>query len=165
MDVLLVRHAKAVDGLGLLDDHRPLTARGRRDALALGKLLRHAEARPDVIVTSPLVRAVETAELVAVGLKHEGALEVAPELRYDHRAQSVVDDVLLPRAQHGFVAVVGHEPQLGNLLRLLLRTDAPSPRKAAAIRLTWDRPDEAATFEWVCTPDLVAPSKHLADVG
>ena len=166
MDVLLIRHAKALDKERPLDDaHRSLTARGRRDALEVGRALADAGVKLDALVTSPLVRAVETAELVAVGLGFDEALEVAPELATGRHPQSVVEEVLLPRADLDAVALVGHEPQLGALLAALLHAPAPGLAKAAAVRLAWDGPEEPARFKWVVRPGMGKPSKELDDVG
>jgi phosphohistidine phosphatase len=166
MDLLLIRHAKALDKDAPIDDgHRPLTAKGRRDALEVGKLLRDAEVGLDAIVSSPLVRAVETAELVAVGLGFEAAIEVAPELATGRHPQAVVEEVILPRADLGWVALVGHEPQLGALLGALLRAPAPGLAKAAAVRLSWEGPETPAKFKWVIRPGMGKPSKDLDDVG
>jgi phosphohistidine phosphatase len=166
MDLLIIRHAKAVDGEEMLDALRPLTARGRRDALRVGKALRHAGVQLDAIITSPLVRAVETAELVAVGIHFDDGLVVQPELALGHSVQALVEHVIAPRRSLKAIALVGHEPQLGYLLRGLLRSDAvPSPRKATATRLTWDAADAPAQFQWVYHPDLDAPSTKLADIG
>ena len=164
MDILLVRHAKATEKGGMADPYRPLTAKGRRDALVLGDLLRAADVKLDAIITSPLVRAVETASLVAVGLHYTEGLDVEPELSPTHPAEAVLEEVLLPRADLGSLAIVGHEPQLGLLLRLLLKGYAPSLRKAVAVRVRWDGPDTAGKFEWVLHPDLKAPSKNLEDI-
>src|SRR5262245_26615970 len=82
MEIFLIRHAQAVDkGAPVEDGHRPLTRRGRRDARKLGKVLLKKGVGLQAIVTSPLVRAVETAELVAVSLEFDDELDVAPELR------------------------------------------------------------------------------------
>lgn len=166
MDVYIIRHAQALDRSAPIDDgHRPLTARGRKDAHRLGRLLRKEEVTLDAIVTSPLVRAVETAELVAVGLEFEGALEVAPELGPGRDPLDVVREVLLPRADLEAVAVVGHEPQLGALLGLLRHADEQvAPAKATVVRLKWPGPDEPAKVKWVLRADLKEPSKALADV-
>ncbi|MSP59082.1 MAG: phosphohistidine phosphatase SixA [Myxococcales bacterium] len=166
MNVFVIRHARAIDPDRSLDDgHRPLTARGRRDALAVGRALREAGVKLDALVTSPLVRAVETAELIAVGLDFDGALEVAPELATGRHPQVVVEEILLPRADLGAVAVVGHEPQLGALIGALLRGPVPSPAKGAAVRLAWDGPGQPARFKWVIRPGFEKPSKEIADIG
>ena len=164
MNILLVRHAKATEKGGMADPYRPLTSRGRRDALTVGKMLRAADLHLDAIVTSPLVRAVETASLVAVGLDWEEGLEVEPELSPSHPAEAVLEEVLQPRIELGGLAIVGHEPQLGLLLRLLLKGYAPSLRKAAAVLVRWEGPESAGKFEWVIHPDLEKPSKNLEDV-
>lgn len=166
MDVFLIRHAEALDRAAPIDDaHRPLTAHGRRDARKLGKALRKAGVELDAIVTSPLVRAVETAELVAVGLDFDPPLEVAAELGPARDPAKVVKEVLLPRGDLRAVAVVGHQPQLGALLALLLGGAAPPPAKASAIRLRWDGPEAPARFKWVLHAGSDEPSKDLAEVA
>lgn len=166
MDLFLIRHAKAIDKDAPIDDGmRPLTARGRRDALEVGRALRAADVELDAIVSSPLVRAVETAELLAVGLDFDQALDIAPELATGRHPQAVVEEVVLPRADLSSVALVGHEPQLGELLRALLRSPSPGLAKAAAVRLVFDGPDAPARFKWVIRPGMNRPSKDLDDVG
>jgi phosphohistidine phosphatase len=166
MNLLIIRHAKAVEKDAPANDaHRPLTGRGRRDAHEIGRLLRDAEVKLDALVTSPLVRAVETATLVAVGLEFDEGLDVAPELATGRHPQAVVEEVLLPRAALDEVAIVGHEPQLSALLGALLRAPIPSVAKAAAVRVAWDGPDSPARFKWVVRPGMKKPSKDLADVG
>ena len=119
----------------------------------------------DAILTSPLVRAVETAELVAVGLGFEGGLEVAPELALGRSAHTLVEEVILPRADLRAIALVGHEPQLGLLLGSLLGRSNYGLAKAAAVRLVFDGLDEPARFKWVVRPGMSKPSRELADVG
>jgi phosphohistidine phosphatase len=166
MDLLVIRHAQALDRDEPIDDaHRPLTARGRRDAEAVGRALREAGVKLDALVTSPLVRAVETAELVAVGLGFEGALEVAAELGTGRHPQAVVEEVLMPRGDLATVALVGHEPQLGVLMGSLLGAPVPSPAKASAVRLVWEGPDRPARFKWVLRPGMAKPSKEVGDIG
>jgi phosphohistidine phosphatase SixA len=81
VQVFLVRHAEAVpETLQLRDPHRHLTAHGRAQARALGDRLRWHDCAPTKIWSSPLVRAVQTAELVAIGLGIEAAVEVVPDL-------------------------------------------------------------------------------------
>ena len=163
VEILLIRHAEALDGGASLDDaHRPLTDRGRKKARKLGKQLRLLHVRLDVIVFSPLVRAVQTAELVGVGMHHEAGLDVAPELTPRRAPSLVINEVLIPRAELESVALVGHEPQLGDLLRRLLKCDAPSPSKCSAILLSWDGPDTPAKLRWALKPGMDQPSPTLA---
>lgn len=166
MDIYVIRHAQAVDRNQPIEDaHRPLTARGRRDARRLGKLLRRQEVELDALVMSPLVRGVETASQVAEGLEWSGPLEVAPELAPGRDPVDVVREVLLPRADLEAVAVVGHEPQLSALLGLLLQGTVPELAKPSVARLRWFGPEEPAKFKWALRADLDRPSKELADVA
>ena len=166
MDLYVIRHGRAIDRAEPIEDaFRALTARGRREAEEVGRALRDAGVELDAIVTSPLVRAVETAELVAVGLKFVGALDVAVELAPGRHPQPLVEEVLLPRANLAAVALVGHEPQLSALVATLLRTAVPSLAKGVAVRLQWDGPDAAAKFKWVIRPGHLKPTKAIDDLG
>src|SRR5579859_2052734 len=81
MDLFLIRHAEAAEGaLYGADSDRPLTAAGRKSALAVGASLQQHGIKLDRIVASPLVRAVETAELIAVSIDFGGQLEILPAL-------------------------------------------------------------------------------------
>ena len=107
MRVILVRHAKAEKGHP--DEARPLTASGHEAAKLLGELL--AERRPDAVVSSPLVRALETAEALA---KAAGV-----ELEIDERLApgATVEDLRAAVAGRGeTVIAVGHEPDCGEIV-------------------------------------------------
>ncbi|MCS6913280.1 MAG: histidine phosphatase family protein [Myxococcales bacterium] len=114
--VFLVRHAEAIPrGVLELDDHRWLTQRGRRRFRRVARRLRRRE-EPDpvaAILTSPLPRAVMTAELLARALRFRGPVEVRKELGPDGSVRPVL---ALLREEPRDVALVGHEPLLGLLL-------------------------------------------------
>jgi len=91
VDVFLIRHAEAIDEtLELRDPMRHLTAAGRTQATSLGDRLRWHDCTPTHIWTSPLVRAVQTAELVATGLASTIAVEVIPALAPGENPRTVV---------------------------------------------------------------------------
>jgi phosphohistidine phosphatase len=91
VDVFLIRHAAAIDEtLELRDPMRHLTPDGRMQAVALGDRLRWHDCTPTQIWTSPLVRAVQTAELVAAGLKTAVAVEVVPLLAPGESARALL---------------------------------------------------------------------------
>lgn len=163
MDLVIIRHARAAEPV-IDDARRTLTPRGRRDALRLGERLRRAGVRFDALVVSPLLRAVETAELVAVGLDFEGQLEVALELRPQSLPRDVLDEVVAPRAELETVALVGHQPLLGELLGHLLQRAVPEPARPSAVCLRWHGGDEPAELRWVLRPDLDEPSRSLLDL-
>ena len=110
MRLFLARHAKAAPGQP--DELRPLTPEGREQARALGEQL--VAARPGVVLTSPLLRARETAAAVA---EATGA-----EIRIDERlapgatAELVVDAA---REAGAVVVTVGHQPDCSEIAAAL----------------------------------------------
>ncbi len=123
MQLLVIRHAIADDRAtfarsGKSDDERPLTAQGRRRMERSARGLRTVVPAIDVLATSPLVRAVETAEIVAAaygGARIERVSALAPGAGPD-----VVAQWLAKQRARGTVAVVGHEPDLSMLVSYLL---------------------------------------------
>ncbi|HSS40527.1 MAG TPA: phosphohistidine phosphatase SixA [Polyangia bacterium] len=155
MRVTLIRHAEAGDDAPR-DEARALTARGRQDARRMGRALARRDVTFSVIVTSPLVRAVQTAEIVAAMV--------------DYRERIVVTDALVPEAAVsqavGFlasmardpeavssVALVAHEPILSALAAELTgRPRHPPLKKAEALRIRMESkpggPPGAGTAKW-----------------
>src|SRR5512139_3424088 len=117
------------------DAARYLTPKGRVAFRKIARRVREAGIAPDVIFTIPLLRSVQTAEILAERLKHEGPVVVAKELSpgFDDRAlRSLLADAGSPSE----AAFVGHEPDLGDLAATLLslRDDFPL-RKGAVVAL------------------------------
>jgi phosphohistidine phosphatase len=110
--LILVRHAEAAPGTP--DADRRLTPHGRDQARALGRRLADERVRPDALLTSPLARAIETAELVGDSLgvepEHDGRL--APGAT----AERVVEAVA---GRGDVVVVVGHQPDCGRVAAAL----------------------------------------------
>ena len=152
VQVFLVRHAQAVDEtLELRDPARHLTAHGRTQARSLGDRLRWHDCEPTHIWTSPLVRAVQTAELLAVGLQANVAIEVAPALAPGEAPRQVATALrALPAT--AIVVAVGHEPGLSALGAVLAgMPDFPALDKAQAARIVDDR------LRWMFRWDAEAP--------
>ena len=156
--VYLMRHGIAADPVsGVSDADRALTSEGvhktRRVAVGLQKL----GVKPELIVSSPLRRAEETARLVGDVLAHEVAIELYSPLAGGFPADDVVKGL---RAHRGLseLLLVGHQPDLGNLASYLLTGSAnlaPLPfRKAgvAAITLGSIPPRSVGMLEWFLTP-------------
>jgi phosphohistidine phosphatase len=135
VEVFLIRHAAAVDEtLELRDPHRHLTAAGREQAKNLGDRLRWHDCSPSHIWTSPLVRAVQTAELVAAGLQIATAVDVLPQLAPGESARAVKKALdALPADAH--VVLVGHEPGLSGIGAVLLGSELDALAKAEAVRI------------------------------
>jgi len=119
MQLYVVRHGIAVEGdEGIPDEWRPLTDKGRRRFQKMARSFAKRGRRLDLILTSPLVRAVQTAEILAGATDH-GEVAILAELdpKFDVEA---VRKALAARAEKAeAVAIVGHEPQLSSLLAAL----------------------------------------------
>src|SRR5512139_245626 len=133
------------------DAARYLTPKGRIAFRKIARRVREAGIAPDVIFTSPLLRSVQTAEILAERLKHEGPLVVAKELSpgFDDRAlRSLLADAGNPAE----AAFVGHEPDLGDIAATLLSLREGFPlRKGAvlALEVTGAAQGGAAKFLWM----------------
>jgi phosphohistidine phosphatase len=112
MRLYLCRHAEAIDATGLGDEARWLTARGRADAFALGQSLARWGESAELWLSSPLVRAVQTAEGLTRGLGFTGPIGLSGALSTEGRLGQLLAE--LEEQPAASVAVVGHEPQLGD---------------------------------------------------
>lgn len=135
MQVFLIRHAAAVDEtLDLRDPHRHLTAEGRTQAKSLGDRLRWHDCTPTFVWSSPLVRAMQTAELVIAGIGENVVVESVPLLAPDGNARALVAAVkALPADAH--VLLVGHEPALSGIGLVLVDDYFKALDKAEAVRI------------------------------
>lgn len=121
--------------------------------------LRETDFRPELILTSPLKRAVETAEVVAQGC---GNISVEPQ---DELSPGSKPESLVGRLQAHFglpsLAIVGHQPDLGQLVSLLL-TGSPAAcqiafKKGGVALVSGDPSKTPAewTLEWLLTPRVL----------
>lgn len=153
MNLFLIRHAAAEDATP--DESRRLTRSGRADARALGVFLRKSGAfTPDEIWHSTLVRARETAGLIAAELRKAPApVEVAGLAPEDDPAAFA----RRLRAGAESIAVVGHQPFLGALASLLVTGAAEPPRfavrKCAVIAL--EGTGRSWIVRWHLSPELI----------
>jgi phosphohistidine phosphatase len=129
MQLYLVRHAEAAGGEP--DELRPLTPAGREQARSLGERLRESGVRPDAIVTSPLLRARETAALLASELGVDAVPDdrLAPGATAD-QITSAVD------GRGETVVVVGHQPDCSRIAGALTGGPDPDFRPAGFVAIT-----------------------------
>ncbi|MEQ1930615.1 MAG: histidine phosphatase family protein [Parvularculaceae bacterium] len=110
--VTLMRHAEARRADGLVEDvARPLTKEGRKAALAMGRFMAKRRLRPDVILTSPSLRTMETAARVQRSLGPGVRLICAPRL-YDAASFVMIEEIARAPANCAHALVVGHNPGL-----------------------------------------------------
>jgi phosphohistidine phosphatase len=134
----LVRHAHAGDPLRWdgPDAARPLSDKGRRQASDLGAFLAAAGVRPSRIVTSPKVRARQTADIVGAALRVEP--EQDDRLAVDCDLETL--DAILEEGFASEVMVVGHDPYLSELLSELMGAADQVMRKGAIATIDAPRP-------------------------
>ena len=155
----LLRHAHAGDPAKYRGDdaERPLSDKGRRQASALAKLLvalPRGEA-PDLFITSPRLRSVQTAEIVAKAL---GVPVATDERLAEPLDLDAVADILLAAGPAERPCIVGHDPDFSELLGALLGTRAIPMRKGAIARVDIAGPRLAlgrGTLRFLLPPELV----------
>ena len=155
--VHLLRHAHAGNAFEWIgdDDLRPLTDKGRKQSQRLGEFLAAHGVRPDVIVSSPLVRAQQTAEIVA------GVLDMT--IKTDKRLGGSGGFgkhelwALLDETGAREVMFVGHDPDLSLLLAYLIDGAGISMKKGAlaTVDLHTKLGDGEAELRWLVPPDLL----------
>ena len=158
VQLLLIRHAIAEDRLssdasGASDAARPLTARCRRRMQRASAALVVMLPAMDLLVSSPLVRARETADIIAFeypNVRRHVSCELAPAGRREELA------AWLDAQGVETAALVGHEPDLGDLASWLLADRAPgfiSFKKGGACLLECRRPTgpASASLRWLLT--------------
>jgi phosphohistidine phosphatase len=160
----LLRHGPAVERrVDRPDFDRPLTERGRRRMRRIARALRRAGVEVEAIYSSPLVRCLQTAEAVVAELPGAPSPGVEPGLAPEGRIDELLREIAARhRAARATIVLVGHEPDLGRLLSVLLTGDRRSAfrfRKGGiclldvpAGRLRYGR---CATLEWFATPRLL----------
>jgi phosphohistidine phosphatase len=126
MELYLIRHGIAEEHQpGLKDEERQLTKEGRQKTEKVAQRLLKLDLHFDLILTSPLVRAYQTAEiLIATGLSSQ--LETSHHLSFAGDIHSWLKDWLEPRnyTQQTVIALVGHEPCLSSWAEILLWGEA-----------------------------------------
>jgi len=121
MQLLLLRHADASSSAAT-DDLRPLSDKGRQQAQRVARFCKQNDIKPDLILTSPFLRAEETAQIVAQELGSE--LVLSAFLAAGMMPFAAIEEL---RASLRFecVMLVGHEPDLGSLAGALLGAGNP----------------------------------------
>jgi phosphohistidine phosphatase len=118
--LFLVRHAKSSrDEPELLDKDRPLNDRGKRDAPNMGKRLAKRDVAPDLILSSPAKRALETARIIAKKLDYKLADIVVDERLYATGSNDLLDVIRKLGAKPKTVMLFGHNPELTELAHRL----------------------------------------------
>jgi phosphohistidine phosphatase len=158
-ELYLIRHGLAEErGPAWPDDHkRPLTEDGasrmRKSARGLSRL----GVAFDLVLTSPLVRAKQTAEIVAAAANPRPAIVTIDSMSPDGGVAAVIAD-LEKHAKKTRIALVGHEPGIGELAaRLIGSRHAIEFKKGAVCRIDLDAlpPSGPGQLRWLLTPKIM----------
>jgi phosphohistidine phosphatase len=152
MKLYVIRHAIAIErGGGIADEDRYLTSRGRESFRLNAKAFAKKGIIPDCIVTSPLVRCVQTADILAEALNFSGELVVSRDLAPGFALQGLFR-IIASCAGAQKIAIIGHEPDLGILVEALLKLeDLFSLKKGMVVALDLDPQQQAmpARLNWI----------------
>ena len=117
--LLILRHAKSSWKFADLSDHdRPLSSRGKRDAPRIGRKLLKESLIPQLIISSPAVRAHSTAEKVAKACGYDGEISVESSL-YGSGYTQYLNVLQTQNDQYDIIMLVGHNPHSEQLLETL----------------------------------------------
>lgn len=161
MNLYIIRHAIAVDegAPEFQDSERPLTDKGKKKMRQIAKGLRALGVDFDLILSSPYVRAKETAEILADVFKMKKNVESSENL-----VPMGDPDLLIAELNEKYsvnsIALVGHEPQLTALIGLLVSENANMDmtlKKGGVCSLSTDdlHHTRRATLEWLLTPGVL----------
>ena len=162
MDLFVLRHGEADKSSDSGDFGRLLTADGTTDVTHLAEWLKGLDVNFDVIITSPLKRAHQTATIVARILNIESKLVEWNELQPESERKALYDKLLSGQFQkESTVLIVGHEPYLSTLIsEVISLTDLTSSRivlkKAGLARVkitSYSSQIMHGELEWLLTPN------------
>lgn len=154
MHLYLIRHGKAADRHPEGDFARPLVAKGFLQSRRVAAILTRADKLPDICLTSPLVRARQTAETFCTAAGIPGPV-VQSWLASGMNPETAVQE-LLAYATFNRVAIFGHEPDFSSLIEhfLGITGGAIEIKKGAAACVTIRPPSRTGTLRFLIPPAL-----------
>ena len=167
MKLYILRHGDAGvsgDPTYANDDERPLSSKGIARTEELARTLRRWKIDFDMIFTSPLVRARQTAEIVEQGLRLKNRLILTEQLAPTGDVGKLVLEVNTALPTPTNVLFVGHEPYLGNLISLMCTAKGDLTlelKKGGLCRMHVEalRADHCANLEWLLAPSVIEGKK------
>lgn len=162
MKLYILRHGDAVEhgDPRYKENDRPLTPKGIQRTKQLAHVLREMRISFDSILTSPLARARETAEIVARGLKLQDNVRFSEHLAPSGSMEELVHQINTIRPAPKSVLLVGHEPYLSGFTSLLCTGGPGLPvifKKGALCRLDFEvlTCGKCAALDWLLQPRVI----------
>jgi phosphohistidine phosphatase len=164
MNLYILRHGIAVEpgSPGYEKDaDRPLTPEGERKLLQIAEAMEALDLAFDLILSSPYLRARQTAEIVAEALKARRKLEFSDSLVPGGSPKKLVEFLNRLQPPPESVLLVGHEPYLSGLVSLLVAGNPSLSmvlKKGGLCKLATESlaPGRCAALEWLLTPKQMA---------
>jgi phosphohistidine phosphatase len=158
MNLYLIRHAIAVEEFED-DSQRPLTDKGRKKMRQIAKGLRALGVEFDLILSSPYVRATQTAEILADVFKMKREVQISGHLTPMGDPDLLIAEIN-EKYNAGSLALVGHEPFLTSLIGLLIADNANvdiTLKKGGVCSLSADdlHHTRKASMDWLLTPGIL----------
>ncbi len=151
MKLFLIRHAEAIEletDSVKDDEHRFITPFGRILTSKISKILIEEFKDLEIIFSSPLIRAVQTAEIISTRIKFRNDIELVNELKNESTTASLLQ-LLSRNAELKAVALVGHEPKISMLVKNLSnKKDLNNFRKSSVCLINFDALAGNGKFEW-----------------
>jgi phosphohistidine phosphatase len=152
--LIIVRHAEAVErSADVREEVRYLTPEGRSFFRSTAETMKDKGINPDLILTSPLLRAVQTADILAETIAYKGPLiatdDLAPGFEVEELRQLLE---IFKEARE--IVIVGHEPDLGGIVTSLLSLpEGFTFKKGSAVKLKInpEDPGHPAVFKWLAS--------------
>lgn len=158
MNLYLLRHGLAAESSASgRDSDRPLTPKGERKLRQAAKAMEALKLPFDLILSSPYLRARQTAEVVAETFGAQKRLEFSDTLKPNGSANELVQLLRERVPAREEVLLVGHEPFLSELIGLLVTGGTTSTivmKKGGLCKLAIEslKPGRCAALEWLLTP-------------
>ncbi|PWU16803.1 MAG: phosphohistidine phosphatase SixA [Verrucomicrobia bacterium] len=139
------------------DSERPLTPKGKRKMGCIAEAMKRLDISLDIILSSPYVRARQTAEIVAKRFKARRRLSLLEALTPDGSPEELVEHINTLDVPHETVLLSGHEPYLSRFISVLIAGNpdlAIELKKGGLCKLEIEtlRYDRCACIQWLLTP-------------
>lgn len=153
MEIYIVRHGVAadLDNEIVEEGYRYLTVHGRNHCKIVAQKLKDMKIKFDAVFSSPLVRAVQTAELFSQTLKYEGEIKTAIELIGGHSFNRFMQ-FIRRNSHYNSIGIFGHAPDVNTFCLNLINANNNDLqlnfKNASVCNISYDPKEEIGKFMW-----------------
>lgn len=154
MDIYVVRHGVAadLDNEIVEEGYRYLTVHGRNHCKIVAQKLKDMKVKFDAVFSSPLVRAVQTAEVFSQVLKYDSEIKTAIELIGGHSYGRFLQ-MIRRNSHYNNIGIFGHAPDVNTFCLSLINDNNNKDlqlnfKNASVCKISYDPKEEIGRFEW-----------------